>query len=214
MLWGKNMQVVCISETARVDGAFSWLDFANTSGRLDVITRCAQMVLRERAFLPILTRVTLLLSNSTPQKILELNLRAPILKEEISEHKIALDLKELFTNKESKNKKSRFFKLQNGTLEDYLEQQKIPDPVVNNTGRDELLILQEEGNPFQGFKGNLFSSTVIIGDQNGFSEKTVEIVKKYQGKPISLGKNSYLSSHSLFLILYETLKRTKQKVQT
>jgi tRNA pseudouridine-54 N-methylase len=194
------MQVVCISETAKADGNFTWLDFANSSNRLDVIARCAQTILRERVYLPILTRASFILTNSNPQKTLDLHLKDINNEGENNEYKIAQDLKELLTGNRNENK-NRFFQLQNGNLKKYLEQQESPG---------HLLLLEEEGQPIQEFTGNLLSSTIIIGDQNGFSEKTLEIVKKHQGNSISLGKNSYLSSHSLFLILYETLKRTKE----
>ncbi|MHA2408336.1 MAG: hypothetical protein ACXACA_08200 [Candidatus Ranarchaeia archaeon] len=207
------MQIVCVSESARVNGSFSWLDFANSSGRLDVLARCAQIVLREQVFLPILTKVTFILSNTVSPKIMELNFKTH-LREPISEFHIAEDLKELFTTQKTESRRSKFFRLHQGTLEDYLRNQNVHNTTETKARIDELLILEEEGQPIQELKGNLLSSTIIIGDQNGFSEKTVQLMKDYQGKSVSLGKNSYLSSHSLFLVLFETLKRTRAKLQT
>jgi tRNA pseudouridine-54 N-methylase len=204
---------VCISETAHGNGSFSWVDFANSSGRLDVIARCAQIILSEPMFTPILTKATFILAHPNPPLKLELNLEKPYSQKLISEFQIAQDIKKLLLQNVKGNRGS-FFRLRQGGFEDYLEDQKTHNQSTLTIPTEQLLFLEEEGTPIGELKEDLLSSTVIIGDQNGFSNKTLDIVRKHQGKSISLGKNSYLSSQCLFLILFETLKRTKTNLET
>ncbi len=208
------MQILCVSESATTDGLFSWVDFANSSGRLDVLARCAQVVLSDPLFHKVFSGMFLVFF--TPQKPMILKIRmklqenAPI----PSEFDLALDLKNLFkaAHKEERAK-GKYFELVSKNIKLFFTQTLFDIETLGTQSRMPFLLLDETGEPLENYKGDLKSSVVMIGDQRGCSTDLIRFLEPYKPRRISLGKKSYLASQSLFYVLSEALNRTSNKLE-
>jgi len=207
------MRVLCISESARMDGMFRWVDFPSSSGRLDIFTRCVQTVFGEPRFVGVVEGLYLVFWNTNPPNILQV--KTPTLREGSlrSEFVLSQDLKQLFhTEHSTHGEGNRLFSWYDGGLESLFGVSCVDHVKESKYVKGDVVILDEGGIPLEEYQGDLASAVVVVGDQRGLPSGAVLPLEEKEPFRISLGQNSYLSSQSLFFILCETLKREYKKL--
>lgn len=91
-----------------------------------------------------------------------------------------------------------YVRISEGSIEDIMKRYNLPP-------KSKLWVLEEGGLPIskiweeQSFTQNSF----MLGDHRGFDSQTDKLISEHALLRLSLGKNSYLSSHCVALIISE-----------
>ncbi len=99
-----------------------------------------------------------------------------------------------------------YVRISEGSVEDIINRYNMPP-------KFKLWVLEEYGSPISKiWSDNSFTqNSFMLGDHKGFNPQTEELISDYALQRISLGKNSYLSSHCVASIIseFERLENVK-----